>query len=149
MQVLLEQFALDNAVTQMEDGDRALLHSLLQVADTAAERDNLLRLSAISRDFHRALMVRRGSSRIIETLDYLLDKLPVIALRSRFSRPAYPHEAQQPKAIAVAPEAREASRAARLLSAHIVDFKDRYVRTANRKLPNCEQDESGGKGCEH
>ncbi len=138
VRVLLEPFGVETAVPRMEDGDRVLLRSLLEEADAAAEGDDLLRLSAINRDFHRALVVRCGNSRIVETLDHLQDQLRVIALLSWFSKPTYPQEAQQHKEIVAAVEAREASRAAELLRAHIVDFKDRYVRTVNRELPNRE-----------
>jgi DNA-binding GntR family transcriptional regulator len=141
LRVLLEPFALENAVPQMEDGDRALLRSLLQEADAAIEREELLRLSAINREFHRALVVRCGNSRIVEIVDHLHDQLQVIALRSWFLKPTYLQEARQHKAVAAAVEAGEASRAAELLRAHIVEFKDRYVRTfANRELTNREQE---------
>jgi DNA-binding GntR family transcriptional regulator len=136
MRMLLEPFALEKAVPQMEDDDLAVLCSLLQEADAAVEAEDLLRLSAINRDFHRALVVRCGNSRIVETLDHLHDQLQVIALRLWFLKPTYVQEAQQHKAIATAVEAREASRAAELLGAHIIEFKDRYVRTFGESRPN-------------
>jgi DNA-binding GntR family transcriptional regulator len=136
MRMLLEPFALERAVPQMEDGDRALLRPLLQEADAAVEREDLLRLSAINRDFHRALVVRCGNSRIVETLDHLHAQLQVIALRLWFLKPTYVQEAQQHKAVAAAVEARETSRAAELLRAHIIEFKDRYVRTFGESRPN-------------
>src|SRR5215208_6165188 len=95
MRALLEPFALEKAVPRMDENDRELHRSLLEVADDAADRVDLYGLSALNRKFHDVLVARCDNKRIIETIDQVQDQLRAIALRSWMLKPTYLREAEQ------------------------------------------------------
>jgi hypothetical protein len=95
MRALLEPFALEKAVPRMDENDRGLIRSLLEVADDAADRVDLYGLSALNRKFHEVLVARCDNKRIIETIDQIQDQLRVIARRSWMLKPTYLREAEQ------------------------------------------------------
>jgi len=127
VRLLLEPFALQKAVSRMDEDDRVLLFALLDDADEAAESEDLYVLSGINRRFHDALIARCGNGRIIETMGQIHDQLRAIALRSWMLTPTYPREAEQHRRVAEAVASGDAERAVDLLRDHIVEFEEQFV----------------------
>ena len=134
MRAVLEPSALEQAIPNMNEEDRALLRSVLEDADSATEKGDLYELSRFNRAFHDALVAQCNNSRMTETLAQLQDQLRVIALRSWRQRPTYLHEARQHKEILAAIRSGNASLATELLHKHIVEFKEQYTRRREHGL---------------
>jgi DNA-binding GntR family transcriptional regulator len=127
MRASLEPFALEKAVPRMDENDRELLRSLLDVADDAADRVDLYGLSALNRKFYDVLVARCHNKRILESIDRVQDNSERSSCARGCSNPPIREKPNDTK-VAKALESRNAHRTADLLRMHIVGLGEHFVR---------------------
>ena len=128
----LESLAVRLAVPRLSDVDIQSLSDILQEAETALERGDMLAYGAADRQFHRAIADYSGNETLIESLDRLSVQVQIIRTLANHDPDVVARTASERPRIVAALAARDAERAAALMAEHINGVRQAVVSQLDR-----------------